>query len=65
MYSFAYVDKIFDFLREVGLKPLVQLSFMPRQLAKEPNRYLVNDLVSEPKSIHWKSTRCWICWKSD
>ncbi len=51
VYSFAYVDRIFDFLREVGLKPLVQLSFMPRQLAKEPNRYLFNDLVSEPKSV--------------
>lgn len=51
VYSFAHVDKVFDFIREVGLKPLIQLSFMPRQLAKDPNRYLFNELVSEPKSI--------------
>lgn len=51
VYSFAFVDKIFDFLQEVGLKPLIQLSFMPRQLAKDPNHFLFNDLVSEPKSI--------------
>ncbi len=51
VYSFAYVDKIFDFLKEVKLQPLIQLSFMPRQLAKNPDRFLFNDLVSEPKSL--------------
>ncbi len=51
VYSFAYVDQIFDFLTEVRLKPLIQLSFMPRQLAKNPDRFLFNDLVSEPKSL--------------
>jgi len=50
-YSFAYLDRIFDFLSELGLKPLIQLSYMPRQLAKTPDRFLFNDLVSEPKSI--------------
>ncbi len=51
VYSFAYVDQILDFLMDVGLKPLLQFSFMPRQLAKDPGRYLFNDLVSEPKSL--------------
>lgn len=51
VYSFAYVDQILDFLMDVGLKPLLQLSFMPRQLAKNPERFLFNDLVSEPKSL--------------
>ena len=51
VYSFAYLDEIFDFLGSVGLKPLIQLSFMPRQLAKDPSRFLLNFLVSEPKDL--------------
>ncbi len=51
VYSFAYLDRIFDFLSELGLKPLIQLSFMPRQLARTPERFLFNDLVSEPKRL--------------
>ena len=49
VYNFTYVDKIFDFLLSVGLKPMLQLSFMPQLLAKEPDRRLFNALVSEPK----------------
>lgn len=51
VYSFAYMDKLFDFLLSVGLKPFVQLSFMPTLLAKDPNRRLFNYLVSEPTSL--------------
>ncbi len=51
VYSFAYVDEILDFLVQVGLKPLIQLSYMPRQLARNADRFLFNDLVSEPKSL--------------
>ena len=51
VYSFAYVDKLFDFLRSAGLRPLIQLGFMPRQLAKDPGRRLFNDIVSEPRSL--------------
>lgn len=50
VYSFLYVDKVLDFLCSVGLKPLLQLSFMPSLLAKEP-KYLFNYLVSEPKEL--------------
>ena len=52
VYSFAHVDKVFDFLLGVGLKPIVQLSFMPSVLAKDPARRLFNHLVSEPASLH-------------
>ena len=51
VYNFAYIDKIFDFLMSLGLKPIVQLSFMPALLAKDPSRRLFNYLVSEPKSL--------------
>ena len=33
LYSFFNVDRIFDFLLSIGMKPFVELSFMPRALA--------------------------------
>lgn len=36
-YNFTYVDLLFDFIFSVGLKPFVELSFMPSRLAKEQN----------------------------
>ena len=48
--SFAYVDKVFDFLLSIGLRPFVQLSFMPECLAKS-HRRLFGYLVSEPASL--------------
>ena len=50
VYSFAYVDKVLDFLQSVQLRPLVQLSFMPLQLARDSKR-LFGYLVSEPESL--------------
>lgn len=51
IYNFAYIDKVFDFLLSIGLRPIVQLSFMPSKLAKDPDRRLFNYLVSEPASL--------------
>lgn len=50
VYNFAYVDMVLDFLHSIGLKPWIQLSFMPRVLALHPNKYLFNDNVSQPRS---------------
>lgn len=47
-YSFSYVDKIFDFLASIHLKPMVLLTFMPEMLAKFPKKRKFNYLVSEP-----------------
>ena len=33
LYGFRNVDIVFDFLREIGMKPFVELSFMPSTLA--------------------------------
>src|SRR6202789_4063573 len=33
IYNFAYVDQIYDGLLENGVRPFVELSFMPRKLA--------------------------------
>lgn len=49
-FSFAHVDKVFDFLLSVGLRPFVQLSFMPEALAKNSHR-LFGYLVSEPANL--------------
>jgi xylan 1,4-beta-xylosidase len=37
-YSFVMIDKAIDFLLSIGLKPLIQLSFMPQQLASDKTR---------------------------
>ncbi len=35
-YNFSYVDQIYDGLLELGVKPFVELSFMPAKLALNP-----------------------------
>ena len=42
-YNFTYIDKIFDSFLEQGLKPFVELGFMPSQLAS-----------GEQKVFYWK-----------
>ncbi|MEV1170170.1 beta-xylosidase [Nonomuraea sp. NPDC049784] len=32
-YTFSYVDKVFDFIVDCGVRPFVELGFMPRELA--------------------------------
>lgn len=49
VYNFAYVDMVLDFLHSIGLRPWIQLSFMPRVLALHPNKYLFNDNVRQPR----------------
>lgn len=59
VYNFTYVDKILDFLMSIGLRPIIQLSFMPALLAKDPGRKLFSYLVSEPKNLQdWKTLVC-------
>lgn len=56
-YSFMYIDKLFDFLQSIHLKPLVQFSFMPKALALTPERtaYISPYVLSMPKSLQkWK-----------
>ncbi|HZT73324.1 MAG TPA: glycosyl hydrolase family 39 [Terriglobales bacterium] len=38
VYNFSYVDQIYDGLLAHGVRPFVELSFMPRQLAASPVR---------------------------
>lgn len=47
-FNFAYIDKVFDFVLSAGLKPFVQLTYMPYVLARDKSRRLFNSIVSEP-----------------
>ena len=67
LYSFFDVDQIFDFLLSIGIKPFVELSFMPEALAsgsKTAFHYRAN--VTPPKDYRqWatlirKLVRHWI-----
>lgn len=35
VYTFAYVDKVFDAILDAGARPFVELGFMPRELARD------------------------------
>jgi xylan 1,4-beta-xylosidase len=51
-YNFSYVDQVYDGLLANGVRPFVELSFMPRQLAQRDVRqsFWYRPIVSPPKS---------------
>ena len=51
VYNFSYVDQIYDGLLENGVRPFVELSFMPNKLARRSMRHPFWDApnVSPPK----------------
>ncbi len=52
VYNFSYVDQIYDGLLENGVKPFVELSFMPRKLAANltPDAFWYKPFPSPPKN---------------
>lgn len=51
LYNFSYVDQIYDGLLANGIRPYVELSFMPRGLAADPNQtqaFWYHPIVSPP-----------------
>ena len=51
IYNFSYVDQIYDGLLASGVRPFVELSFMPRKLAAEPilHSFWYKPVISPPK----------------
>ena len=51
VYNFSYVDQIYDGLLRNGVRPFVELSFMPRQLAARnaPHPFWYKPNVAPPK----------------
>ncbi len=55
VYNFQYIDHLFDFLREIGMRPFVELGLMPAALASGPaTAFWWKHNVSPPK--------CWERW---
>lgn len=53
VYNFVYVDQIYDGLLKNGIRPVVELSFMPKKLAFNPDdlhAFWYKPNVSPPKS---------------
>jgi xylan 1,4-beta-xylosidase len=52
VYNFSYVDQIYDSLLQNGVRPFVELSFMPKKLAAEQDVHVFwyHPIVSPPKS---------------
>jgi xylan 1,4-beta-xylosidase len=53
VYNFAYVDQIYDGLLQNGVRPFVEISFMPKKLAFNPDAlhpFWYKQNVSPPKS---------------
>ena len=54
VYNFSYVDEIYDGLLQRGVRPFVEISFMPRRLAFNPDAlhpFWYKPNVSPPKSL--------------
>lgn len=52
-FNFRFVDQLFDFLLSIGLKPFIELGFMPSQLAADPEQkvFFRASYVSGPKDM--------------
>jgi len=52
LYNFTYVDQIYDGLLAAGVRPFVELSFMPRLLAAKPapHPFWYHPIPSPPKN---------------
>jgi xylan 1,4-beta-xylosidase len=52
-YNFSYVDQIYDALRAQGVRPFVELDFMPKALAADPDMlqsFWYHPNISPPRS---------------
>jgi len=51
--SFTYIDLVIDYIISIKLRPFIELSFMPRELAEDPNRtmFFIHSVISLPKSM--------------
>lgn len=50
-YDFSGIDKVYDLLAEIGMRPVVELSFMPADLASDPTAtvFTYGAIISPPK----------------
>jgi xylan 1,4-beta-xylosidase len=50
-YDFTGVDRVYDIVLDLGMRPVVELGFMPRDLARDPARtvFTYEGIISPPK----------------
>jgi xylan 1,4-beta-xylosidase len=53
VHDFSMVDEVLDRLLETGLRPIVELSFMPRDLATDPETTIFDyaGIISPPRDV--------------
>ncbi|WP_077937570.1 MULTISPECIES: xylan 1,4-beta-xylosidase [unclassified Micromonospora] len=51
VHDFTGVDRVYDLLLSAGLRPVVEIGFMPRDLARDPERtvFAYRGVISPPK----------------
>ena len=51
MHDFSRVDAVYDLLLSTGLRPCVEIGFMPRDLASDPDKtvFAYRGFISPPK----------------
>jgi len=54
-YNFDRIDAIYDQLLDMGIRPIVELSFMPAALARDPEQsvFTYRGIISPP--AHWRT----------
>ena len=52
-YNFRLVDQLFDFMLSIGLKPFVELGFMPSALASDPGRRCSTEPAIPVRRSRW------------
>jgi xylan 1,4-beta-xylosidase len=52
VHDFSGVDRVYDSLMEAGLRPVVELSFMPAALARDPGKtvFTYEGIISPPRN---------------
>jgi xylan 1,4-beta-xylosidase len=50
-YDFTQVDRVYDLILGIGLRPVVEIGFMPRDLARDPSKtvFEYRGIISPPK----------------
>jgi xylan 1,4-beta-xylosidase len=51
VYDFSVVDRVYDTVLEIGMRPVVELSYMPRDLARDPDAtvFAYEAVISPPR----------------
>ncbi|NNN00405.1 MAG: xylan 1,4-beta-xylosidase [Acidimicrobiaceae bacterium] len=60
-YDFAGIDAVYDRLVEIGIRPIVELSFMPAALARDPHAtvFTYRGIISPPTNwTEWHDLVC-------